>query len=80
MDYYCVTSDGKLVSWHNNLSQARAFLLNEDKDIKQDQLEIKTISTSNNRDHVDILNELIEDHEFKITQSEFNQKKAELLK
>ena len=77
----CKSGDGKLVSWHNNLSQARAFLLNEDKDIKQDQPEIKTISTSNNRDHVDILNELIEDLESgKITQSEFNQKKAELLK
>lgn len=77
----CKSGDGKLVSWHNNLSQARAFLLNDDKDIKQDQPEIKTISTSNNRDHVDILNELIEDLESgKITQSEFNQKKAELLK
>ena len=77
----CKYGDGSLVSWHYSLTSARASLVESENIIKQEQPKITNLSTSDNRDHIEALNQLIEDLESgKITEAEFNQKKAQILK
>ncbi len=79
--FLCKYGDGRLVSWHYSLSSARAALSTNESITRQEQPQIKNISTSNNEDHIEALNQLIEDlNSGKISESEFNKKKAEILK
>lgn len=78
--FLCKNGDGKLVSWHYSLSSARAALVSKDKVINQEQPVINSITSSNNDDHIDALNKLIDDLESgKISKNDFNKKKAEIL-
>ncbi len=77
----CKYGDGRLVSWHYSLASARAALTSTESTTNQEQPQIKTISSSSNEDHVDALNQLIEDLKSgKIDESEFNKKKSDILK
>ena len=77
----CKYGDGTLVSWHYNLSDAREALISNKNIDNQKQPVIESISSNDSKDHVDALNELIEDFKSgKITESEFNTKKADILK
>ena len=77
----CKYGDGSLVSWHYTLSAARAALVTDKNTTNQEQPQIMSKSSDKNKDHIDALNQLIEDLESgKISESEFNQKKAQILK
>jgi hypothetical protein len=77
----CKYGDGTLVSWHYNLSNARNALTSNKNINSQQQPIIKNISSNNNKDHVDALNELIEDLKSgKIDEFEFNKKNDDILK
>ena len=78
---YCNYGNGKLESWHFNYSDALASLTEKKQQIKkQPKLVTKSIDSSDNS-YVEKLDKLIEDFENgKITEEEFNSKKAEILK
>lgn len=76
----CKYGDGKLLSWHYSINSARTALTDNNKFEDSQQPKISKVSSSNNQDHVDALNKLIEDFQSgKISQTEFNKKKSEIL-
>ncbi len=78
---FCKYGNGRLVSWHYTLFEARAALTSTESATNQEQPQIKNISSSTDEDYVDALNKLIEDFKLgKINESDFNKKKANILK
>ena len=78
---FCKYGNGRLVSWHYTLSEARNALISTESATNQEQPQIKNTSSSVNEDYVDALNKLIEDFKLgKINENEFNRKKADILK